>query len=167
MFTSLSDSSFTDPITTLIAKESITKQEDVNTVNSASNTPAGSLINRHFMIGGHKKLSRRARKFHFGTSEHVDRTNITGAIPKLLYIPDEIENLPQPGYRNIVFVGHGLRFDFLILRKHGIMFEEISTIVAKFDTIYMATGGAGRKLPASVVAANPSMSEPESSQCWK
>jgi hypothetical protein len=39
-------------------------------------------------------------------------------------------------------VGHGLRFDFLILRKHGIMFEEISTIVAKSDAIYMATGGA-------------------------
>jgi hypothetical protein len=44
------------------------------------------------------------------------------------------------------------------------MFEEISTIVAKFDTIYMATGVAGYKLSASVVAANTSMSELESSQ---
>jgi hypothetical protein len=44
------------------------------------------------------------------------------------------------------------------------MFEEISTIVAKFDTIYMATGGAGHNLSASVVAANTSMSEAESSK---
>jgi hypothetical protein len=52
----------------------------LDTCSISSITPAGSLINGHFVIGRHKKLSRRARKFHFGTSEHVDRSNITEAI---------------------------------------------------------------------------------------
>jgi hypothetical protein len=51
----------------------------LDTRSISSITPAGSLINGHFAIGRHKKLSRRARKFHFRTSEHVDRSNITEA----------------------------------------------------------------------------------------
>ncbi|KAE9372154.1 hypothetical protein N431DRAFT_237456 [Stipitochalara longipes BDJ] len=101
-------------------------------------TSASSLMTRHFVVGGNKKLSRGARNFHFGASEHADQNNIKEVILKLLYIRDGIEDFPKPRYRNVVLVGHGLRSDLLILRKHGIMFEEISTIVAKLDTTYMA-----------------------------
>jgi hypothetical protein len=113
----------------------------LDTRNFSSHTPAGSLVSlatRHFVVGGHKRLVHTARGFHFGTSEHVDPDDVNEIILKLLHIPDELESLTQRRYRNIVLVGHGLRSDLLILRKRGILFEEISTIVAKFDTTYMA-----------------------------
>jgi hypothetical protein len=91
-------------------------------------------------LGGNKRLTHTARNFHFGTSEHVDRKDVDRVILKLLHIEDE-NNVPQPPgqprYHNIVLVGHGLRSDLLILRKRGIMFEEISTIVAILDTTYI------------------------------
>jgi hypothetical protein len=80
----------------------------------------------------------KVAQFHFGTSEHLDQENVNEAVLKLLYIPDNISDLPQQRYRNIVLVGHGLRSDLLILRKQGIMFENISTITAKLDTTYIA-----------------------------
>lgn len=101
--------------------------------------PAPTLETRNFIVGGHKKLSHKARNFHFGASEHVDGTDVNKLILKLLHIPDEKEvDMAQPKYRNIVLVGHGLRSDLLILRKRGIRFEDISTIVYKLDTSYLA-----------------------------
>lgn len=100
--------------------------------------PAGSLVTRHFVVGGYKRLVHKSKEFHFGTSEHLDKKDINDVILKLLHIPDGIEGLLQHRYRKIVLIGHGLRGDLLNLRRRGIMFEEVRTIVAKFDTTYIA-----------------------------
>ena len=72
-------------------------------------TPSGSLVTRHFVVGGHKRLVHAARLFHFGTSEHVDQDDVNEVILKLQHIPDEIEGLPEHRrYRKIVLVGHVL-----------------------------------------------------------
>jgi hypothetical protein len=110
----------------------------LDTRSFSSHTLAGSLVTRHFVVGGHKRLVHTARDFHFGASEHVDQGNVNEVILRLLHIPDELYGLPQRRYRSIVLVGHGLRSDLLILRKRGIIFEQISTIVAKLDTTYLA-----------------------------
>lgn len=99
--------------------------------------PACSLNTQHFAIGGHKRLTHTANKLYFGTSQHLDGgdDSVNKAILKLFHIPDERN--PQ-NFRHIVLISHGLRQELLILRHRGIMFEEISTIVAKFDTTYLA-----------------------------
>ena len=110
-----------------------------------SHTSAGTLETRNLVTGGNKRRIRISRTFHFGEAEHVEytRTSIHEALVKAFHIPDEIENAPQPRYRNVVLVGHGLRSDLLILRRKGIMFEEFRTIVAKFVTTYLAQGVLG------------------------
>lgn len=110
-----------------------------------SHTSAGTLETRNFVTGGNKRRIRIARTFLFGEAEHVEytTTGIHEALSKALHIPDDIQNSPQPRYRNIVLVGHELRSDLLILRKHSIMFEEFKTIVAKLDTTYLAQGVLG------------------------
>jgi hypothetical protein len=79
-----------------------------------------------------------ARQSHFGASEHLDQDDIDEVILKVLHIPDEQEDPRSRKYRNIVLIDHGLRSDLLVLRQRGIVFEHLSTIIAKFDTIYIA-----------------------------
>ncbi|KAN0110313.1 hypothetical protein V8E51_006700 [Hyaloscypha variabilis] len=110
-----------------------------------SHDSAGPLETRNLVTGGNKRRVRIARTFNFGDAEHVDNTTtgIHEVVLKLLHVPDDIENSLQPRYRNIVLIGRGLRSDLLILRRKGIMFEEIKTIVAKLDTTYLAKGVLG------------------------
>jgi hypothetical protein len=107
----------------------------------------GSLLTRHFVIGGQKRggqkgFRRQGMKFYFGTSEYLADDKVNEVILKQLYIRDKIES---QGYRNIILVGHGLRSDLAVLRKRGIFIEEIPTIIAKFDTTYLAIEVLGIK----------------------
>ncbi|KIN07409.1 hypothetical protein OIDMADRAFT_47317 [Oidiodendron maius Zn] len=107
----------------------------------------GSLLTRHFVIGGQKrggqKRFRRERmKFYFGTSEYRTDDRVNEVILKQLYIQDEIKGQE---YRKIILVGHGLRSDLAVLQKRGIFIQEIPTIIAKFDTTYIATEVLGIK----------------------
>ncbi|CZR69232.1 uncharacterized protein PAC_19132 [Phialocephala subalpina] len=130
----------------------------LDTRSFSPSTPAGRLVTRHFVVGGQKRLRHKSREFHFGTSEHVDPDNVNDLILKLLQIPDELarvrmklakgevsvaDTLKSSSSktticRDIVLVGHGLRSHLLVLRRRGIRFEEINTIVAKLDTSYIA-----------------------------
>jgi hypothetical protein len=107
----------------------------------------GSLLTRHFTIGGqkgggHKRFRREGMRFYFGTSEYVADDKVNEVILKQFYIQDDIKG---QGYRNIILVGHGLRSDLAVLRKRGIWVEDIPTIIAKFDTSYIAIEVLGIK----------------------
>ena len=102
----------------------------------------GSLLTRHFVIGGQKRFRRQGMKFYFGTSEYLTDDKVNEVILKQLYIHDEIKG---QGYRNIILVGHGLRSDLAVLRKRGIFIQDIPTIIAKFDTTYIAMEVLGIK----------------------
>ncbi|CAG8950034.1 hypothetical protein HYFRA_00004368 [Hymenoscyphus fraxineus] len=113
--------------------------------------PPRSLETLHFVVGGNKRLVHCARRFHFGTSKHLDGSaaSVNEAIIKLLHIPDERSSDCQR-FRDIVLVGHGLRSDLYLLRQRGIMYANINTIVAKLDTTYIAREvlGVGGRLPS-------------------
>ena len=63
----------------------------LDTRRLSSDTPA-SLVTRHFVVGGHKRLMHKAAQFNFGTSEHVGQENVNEVILKLLHIPDKISD---------------------------------------------------------------------------
>lgn len=81
-------------------------------------------------------------KFYFGTSEYLTDDKVNEVILKQLFIQDKIRG---QGYRNIILVGHGLRSDLAVLRKRGIFIQEIPTIIAMFDTTYIAIEVLGIK----------------------
>ncbi|KAG4438113.1 hypothetical protein IFR05_006393 [Cadophora sp. M221] len=95
------------------------------------------LTTKHIIVCcGHKRFTHERAKFHFGSSEHIVRPQDTDeAIVKLLHIPDE---RASGRYRDIILVGHGLRSDLLLLRKRGVLFEEIKTIAGILDTTNIA-----------------------------
>ena len=78
-----------------------------------------------------------AAQFHLGTSTHPNQDDVNEVILKLLHIPDEIQGFSHRRHRKIVLVGYGIRSDLLILRRRGIIFEEIGTIVTKLDITYI------------------------------
>ncbi|KAK0100028.1 hypothetical protein ONS95_013157 [Cadophora gregata] len=94
------------------------------------------LKTRHFIIGGQRRFYHVSSKFCFGISEHlVGQEHVNDAILDLLHIPDD----KKPGaYRDVILVGHGLRTDLLVLRRRGVMFENIRSIVGLLDTTYIA-----------------------------
>lgn len=93
-------------------------------------------------------MMQTANRIHFGTSKYVDgNKGVNKEVLELLNSPDELSNDPQ-NLRNIILASHGLRQDLLILRCRGFMFEKISTIVAKYDTLFLAKDvlGMGSRL---------------------
>lgn len=115
---------------------------DTRCLSSDINKPAGSLLTRHFIIGAHKRFRRQRMKFYFGISEYVTDDKVNEVILKQFYIQDTIKG---DGYRNIILVGHGLGSDLRILQKRGILIQEIPTIIAVFDTSYVAIEVLGIK----------------------
>lgn len=51
------------------------------------------ITTRHFVVGGHQELLKKAKLFHFGNFEHLDIDDIDETILKLLHIPDEKESV--------------------------------------------------------------------------
>ncbi|PVH85573.1 hypothetical protein DL98DRAFT_606767 [Cadophora sp. DSE1049] len=90
---------------------------------SLSDPRSTHLTTRRFIVGGQRRFHHISSKFHFGISEHlVGQEHMNEAILDLLHIPHE----KKPGaYRDVIIVGHGLRTDLLVLRRRGVLFEEL------------------------------------------
>jgi hypothetical protein len=55
------------------------------------------------------------------------------------------DKIKGQGYCNVILVGYRLLSDLIILRERGIFIQDIPTIIAKFDTKYIATEVLGIK----------------------
>lgn len=105
-----------------------------------------SVTTMHVVVGGNKRLRQKGGHFAFGTSTRIAQDEVDETIKGLLHIPDENAHSSGHKYRNIILIGHGLRSDLLIMRDRGINLEEISTVVGKLDTAYLAMEILGLKL---------------------
>lgn len=112
--------------------------------------PTCHLVNKHFVVGTHNESERAARKLHFGTSERLEANaaNVNECIMSLLRIPDQ--NAVRNKFRDIVLVGHGISSDLAAMRRSGIVFEDIKTVVSILDTTHIAKKvlGSGFRLSA-------------------
>lgn len=100
---------------------------------SADHVP-GPLVSRHFIVKGHEKSAEAVMGFLYGSSEHVDQTDVNDLIIKLLHIPDGNIEPSEQKYRSIILVGHGLDANLLLLRQRGIVIDGVNTIAGKLDT---------------------------------
>lgn len=105
---------------------------------SADHVPR-PLVSRHFVVRGHEKMAEAALDFRYGSSEHIDQTDVNDLIIKLLHIPDGNIEPPEQKYRSIILVGHGLDANLLILRQRGIIIDGVNTIAGKLDTMSLGS----------------------------
>ncbi|CZS89608.1 uncharacterized protein RAG0_00940 [Rhynchosporium agropyri] len=105
------------------------------------------IINRHFVIGGSKKLMKAARENLFGISEAISADNIPSVLRNAVNIDDTASpsSPNQPKLRRVILVGHSLWVDIHLLQIFGIDITLHPTVIRIFDTqsITMSLLGKG------------------------
>ncbi|KAL2072346.1 hypothetical protein VTL71DRAFT_11689 [Oculimacula yallundae] len=106
------------------------------------------VANRHFVVGGHMKLSKAAKENLFGVSESIDEESIPSVLRNVLNIEDTVlpryESLNQGNLRSVVLVGHSLHGEVNLLRMFGVDITSHPTVIGIFDTTPVARSVLGK-----------------------